>query len=150
MLQPPTPPTSSDPKDWREYLGSVSRYHFVVSLAVLSLLIGALWAMSPMGFARAGNIDERINAALVPIKAKQEEVEGVIHRIDDLQKRDSLRLAVSLGNSVSADIRLIVAKRCQERDPGERERLWREIEKRQDEYKIYREQSYPLPSCAEL
>lgn len=150
LLRPPEPPVSTDPKEQALYLGRLHRYHFVVTSVVMALVVTSVWAVSPFGFARITIVDSMVAQQLQPMKAKQIEVEGVIRRMDDLQQRDSRRLALSLSNTLASDMRLLQARRCKETKLEEKDRYQREIDNKQNEFYELRQSNYQLQGCKDL
>jgi hypothetical protein len=139
LLRPPIPPQSDDPVEIRRYHADAAKWHFKVACLIAVLIIAGAWALTPAGFARAGEVKQEI-----------QNVKNEVESIKNLQKVDSSRLAKALSNTVAADIRFLQAKRCKETNQNERERLWNEIELKQDEYLELRSTRYEVPSCSEI
>ncbi|HEX2242712.1 MAG TPA: hypothetical protein VHK27_05580 [Gammaproteobacteria bacterium] len=154
ILRPPDLPQSDDPAEIKKYNARVNRYHFNVAVCVMALMILSGWAASPFGFARAGDIKPQIDEALKPVKDEINKLEQAVIAVTKSQETNTRRLAISLANSTAGEIRLLAAKRCKERGPtgnaNERERLTREIERKQDEYYELRGSHYQIPNCEDL
>jgi hypothetical protein len=154
ILRPPTLPQSDEPDKMRAYHIRVANYHFNIAIAVMTLLVIAAWAASPLGFARADSIKPQIDEALKPVQADIKKLETAIIAVTASQETNTRRLAVSLANSVAGEIRLLASKRCKERGAQgnyqERERLTKEIDRKQDEYNELRQSRYTIPSCEDL
>lgn len=95
------------------------------------------------GFALADEVDQKIASALEPVVTEQREQRTVLETL-------SRQLTDQLANSVASEIRYLVGKRCKEREGSEeRERLQREIDRKQIEYESYRKQRYVF-NCSDI
>lgn len=154
ILRPPELPQSDEPAEIKKYNERVARYHFNIAVSVMALLVLTAWAASPLGFARADSIKPQIDEALKPVKAEISKLEDAVIAVTNAQKTNTTRLAISLANSVAGEIRLLASKRCKERgangNAAERERLTREIDRKQDEYLELRQSYYTIPTCEDL
>lgn len=141
-LRPPEPPGGSSPETCAKYRRSVNRWRWNVCLSLLGIFIFLVWAFAG-GFARAGDVDQRVQKAIEPLKleittikdaqAKQGAQLDAQNRI--LQKLSD-QLAEQLIASTASQIRLLIGERC--REPAgslKRERLNRELEKLQRTYR---------------
>lgn len=104
---------------------------------------GWLTAIGLVGFAKADVVDAKIQRVTQPIIQEQTAMRGLLESIND-------QLKMQVSNSLSSDIRMLVAKRCKEIDSGERERINREIDRKQDEYRKVQGYFYGAPGCQEL
>lgn len=95
------------------------------------------------GFARASDMDEKIAAATRPIAEQVAKQSQAVKNLTDIVNEQ-------LANSVAAEIRRLTGNRCKEPSPSERERLIREIERKQDEYYAIKDRYYTSPGCADL
>lgn len=84
------------------------------------------------GFARADDVEKRIEEAIRPVFEQQKRQGDTLLALRGL-------LNEQLASTAATEIRYLVAKRCPETDPYERERIQREIERKQDEYKRFRD-----------
>lgn len=154
ILRPPDPPQSDTKDEIKKYNTRLHRYYFNVSITLMSLIILSAWAASPIGFARAQNIRPQIDDALKPVKEDISKLQDAVIAVTKSQETNTKRLAISLANSVAGEIRLLASKRCKERGPTgnaqERERLTKEIDRKQDEYYELRGSYYAIPNCEDL
>lgn len=121
----------------------------VVLTTVLTLFVPFSFTKIPIvsdympGFALAGETEKKIDTAVQPIKKELGEQRQILNSI-------TRQLNDQLANSVATEIRLLISKRCKEPDHNERDRLWREKDRKQDEYQAMRGQRYTEPSCSDL
>jgi hypothetical protein len=96
------------------------------------------------GFAHADNVDQKIKTAVEPIVAEQAAQRDLIKGLTTL-------LNEQLANGIATEIRYLVGKRCVEKDPFERDRIQREIDRKQEEWKRFRgrDESYRY-SCGDV
>lgn len=94
------------------------------------------------GFAKADDTDNKIAKAVEPIRAEQKKQGKQITDLTDV-------ISDQIVNNIASEIRLLYAKRCKETDYQERDRLQREIDNRQRDYRKYRENKYEF-SCNDL
>lgn len=113
-------------------------------------VIAGAWALSPIGFARAGDMQAKIDEALKPLQEQQKALATEVAAVKATQAKDSRRLAVSLSNGVASEIRTIRLKICKGLPEEDRDRSWREIGRLQDEYSELRGAPYNVPPCGEL
>lgn len=133
-----------------KYRARLARWSTKVAVVIGVFVVAGAWALSPIGFARAGDIQTRIDKALEPLQKQQAEMTAEIAKVKATQERDSRRLVLSLSNSIASEMRLLRAKICKGQTTEDRDRLWAEISRRQDEYSELRGQPYAVPSCGEL
>lgn len=95
------------------------------------------------GFAYAGEVDQKIAAAIEPVAKEQKEQRQVLETL-------SRQLNEQLANGVASEIRNLVGRRCSTpKESPERDRLQREIDRKQDEYEALRKSRYPF-GCPDL
>lgn len=94
------------------------------------------------GFAKADIIDEKIAKANRPITVELEKQRMVIALIGK-QVNDQV------ANSIATEIRYLVGKKCKETDVVERDRLQREIDRKQAEYREIRREWYSF-GCGDV
>lgn len=150
FLRPPDLPQDDSDAEHKKYRRSMARWSTKVAVVIGVFAVAGAWALSPIGFARAADVKAQIDKALEPLQQQQVELKTELGKVKATQERDSRRLAVSLSNGVASEIRLLRSKICKGQEPAERDRLWREIERKQDEYSELRGQPYNVPSCGEL
>lgn len=150
FLKPPDLPQTDKPEDQRKYKAALSRYNFRISMTVMAIVVCILWALSPYGLARAQSVKVQIEEALTPVKSEVSELKTKLKEITDSQELQAKRLTRSLSNTVAGEIRVLQLKRCQLKDPQEREKLWAEIHRRNEEYEELRQEKYAVPNCSEL
>jgi len=152
FLRPPPLPQTEDEEEQRKYRAKVAAYHYKLSMVMLALIVFTGWALSPLGLARAQNVKPQIQEALAPVEAEVQQLKTILAQVTTNQELNAKRLTRSLSNSVASEMRFMQAKRCKlsNAEEQERERLWNEIERKQDEYQELRNERYNLPNCAEL
>jgi len=132
FIYPPPLPQSDDVEEQRKYRRAMHSWTARMSILAFAGALAITVAVSPYGFARAADFRAEIKA------------------IKETQDRDSKRLALSLSNGVASEIRFLQAKRCKEVDSAERDRLIRETDRKQDEYRELRGEFYRVPRCEDL
>lgn len=120
----------------------------------LTLMLGAIlcgWALSPWGFAYAGDVKEQINKALEPIVTAQNTQATAQIEQAKLLNKVSDQLNSQLANAAASEIRYLVAKRCQSGlSEQEKERVRKEIDTKQEEYSGYKKGEKYNYGCADL
>jgi hypothetical protein len=123
------------------------RWRYCIAGGLLVALIGLGYAFSPAGFAWASDVDrkiaEAIDTKIKPIADEQREQRAVLNRVSQL-------LTEQLAASVASQIRLNISKRCKSTSAQEREELAREKDRLQQQYREYKGERYPEPTCSEL
>lgn len=94
------------------------------------------------GFAKADDTDSKIAKAVEPIRAEQKRQGDQLATLTDV-------ISDQIVSNIASEIRLLYAKRCKETDFQERDRLQDEIDKRQRDYRKYRQNKYEF-SCNDL
>ena len=150
ILRPPDLPIGDNAEEQRKYMVKVARYHLNMSVAVAVLMVGAIWAASPVGFARSASVEEQINSAIEPVKLEVASTNNAVKQISDAQAANGKLLRLSLGNGVATDIRFLKSKICESKKQIERERFQHEIEIKQDEYRELKTFEYNIPECDRL
>lgn len=115
----------------------------VATLAVALWMLGTFkgWGLGG-GFAYADEVDKKIATAIEPIAREQKEQRGVLETL-------SRQVNDQLANSVASEIRYLVGRKCNEQNDTERDRLQREIDRKQGEYAGLRKERYAF-GCADL
>lgn len=112
-------------------------------IMLLSLYVFAGWQVIGLGRpARADEVDKKIEKAIEPIKKELSEQRLILDTVSE-------QLTVSLAESKAAEIRHLVSRRCKEIDPRERERIIKEIDRKQNEYVQLKGERYVI-SCSEV
>lgn len=94
------------------------------------------------GFAKADETDDKIARAVEPIRTEQAEQRAMITSLTEV-------VADQIVSTIAGEIRLLYAKRCVEPTFQERDRLQVEIDKKQREYRKYRQRNYEF-GCDDL
>lgn len=150
FLRPPDLPQDDSDAEHKKYRLRMARWSTKVAVVMGVFVVAVAWALSPIGFARAGDMQSKIDEALKPLQQQQTELKAQVAEVKAIQARDSKRLAVSLSNGVASEIRSLRLKICKGLPNEDRDRYWREISRLQDEYSELRGASYNVPSCGEL
>lgn len=150
FLRPPDLPQKDTPEEQRKYRTKLARWQSKIAVVMGVFVVAGAWALSPIGFARAADVKQQIDAALEPIQTQQKALAAELADVKATQARDSKRLAISLSNGVASEIRSLRLKICKGLSTEDRDRNWREIGRLQDEYSELRGQPYNVPSCGEL
>ena len=93
-------------------------------------------------YARASDVDKKITAAIEPIVTEQKEQRRVLTVV-------SKQLTEQLANAVASEIRYLYAKKCKEENPTERDRLQREIDRKQREHIELKSERYQY-NCGDV
>jgi hypothetical protein len=101
----------------------------------------APWGLS--GFVFAGEVDDKIQAAVEPIRSELGNVSEKVARTEEISKR-------ILVGQIAAQLRDLNRLRCTTSDHEVRRRMERDIEDGEQEYRALTGERYPLPSCGEL
>lgn len=150
FLRPPDLPQDDSDAEHKKYRLRMARWSTKVAVVMGVFVVAGAWALSPIGFARAADVKAQIDKALEPIQQQQANLASQLAEVKATQARDSRRLAVSLSNGVASEIRSLRLKICKGLPTEDRDRLWREIGRLQDEYSELRGAPYNVPSCGEL
>lgn len=113
-------------------------------IALLSLYVFAGWQV--LGISRpvrADEVDKKISTAIEPIKKEMAEQRTILNDV-------SRQLTESLAESKATEIRHLVSRRCKETDVNERNRIIRELDRKQDEYKKLKGGEKYTVSCEEV
>lgn len=143
LLSPPSLPQSDEPSEQRSYRRAMHRWTVRVSFAVLVFGLAASWSLSPWGFAKAADLKAQVDAAVLPISKQVAELNAQV-------QLNSNRLVRALSEGIASEIRFLASKRCKETDASERERLIREMDRKQGEYRELRNEYYRVPGCEDL
>lgn len=101
----------------------------------------APWGLA--GFVFAGEVDDKIQSAVEPIRIELGKVSEKVARTEEISKR-------ILVGQISAQLRDLNRLRCTTTDHEVRRRMERDIEEGEQEYRALTGERYPLPSCGEL
>lgn len=137
-------PPENNPKALR-------RWYFNVSLSLMAfwgLILTA--SLTPLRPAFPKDVDQKVNAAKAELAKQINDVANT--QREQGQKLDSQTrlLAESLAENVAGRIRLNISKRCKTNGYVERDEISREIERLQDEYRVYKGDFYRQPTCTDL
>lgn len=105
-------------------------------------IVGAFQNQGFPGFARADEVDQKIEKAIEPIKKELSEQRTILDTVSE-------QLTATLAESKAAEIRHLVSRRCKETDPREKDRINKEVDRKQEEYVKLRGQRYVI-SCGEV
>lgn len=129
------PPLDADPKKQHRWQTNVA-----ISLGATAVFV--FWSMTKYGFALAGDVQEKVQLAVEPLRAEiatikqvQEEQSKQQTETKIILQRLSEQITDQLITSTGSQIRLLTGKRCKELDSNERERINREIDKLQLTYR---------------
>jgi hypothetical protein len=108
-----------------------------------------LWAcgfLAPMGlagFVFANEVDDKVHAAVEPIRSELGKVSAKVERTEAMARR-------ILQGQLSAQLRDLNRLRCTTTDELTRLRMEQDIEDAAQEYKILTGERYPLSACKDL
>jgi hypothetical protein len=122
--------------------------------AVAVFLVWSIGFFAPVGyggFARGDEVDEKIKAAVDPVKAQLEEIKAkelaAIKTQLDTSARTQRKI---LSAQLSSQLRDLNRLRCTASDAAVRGRMENEIEESEMEYQQLTGDRYPLPACKDL
>jgi hypothetical protein len=101
----------------------------------------APWGLS--GFVFAGEVDDKIQSAVEPIRAELGQVSEKVARTEAISKR-------ILVGQIASQLRDLNRLRCSTTDHDMRSRMEKDIEEGEQEYKALTGERYPLPACKDL
>lgn len=101
------------------------------------------WLPGWQGFARASDVDDKIEAAIDPIHKQLTEIDVKLSRSEDTQK-------LILQGQLTAQIRDLHRLKCTTTDDYTRSRMERDIEDAQQKYRALSGERYPMPACKDL
>ena len=104
---------------------------------------GLLAPMGMNGFVFAGEVDDKIQSAVEPIRSELGKVAAKVERTEEISKR------ILIGQ-IAAQLRDLNRLRCTTTDHEVRRRMERDIEEGEQEYKALTGERYPLAACGEL
>ena len=120
------------------------RLFFRVVVAVhIAWACGLLAPLGMNGFVFAGEVDDKIQAAVEPIRAELGQVAAKVARTEEISKR------ILIGQ-IAAQLRDLNRLRCTTSDHEVRRRMERDIEEGEQEYKALTGERNPLAACGEL
>lgn len=130
------------------------RWQWKVALTLMGLVMFAIFALSPYGFAFAQTVDQKIaskvEAAVKPLKDDIHDVKVKLDQQAAAQRQQTEAINNLLAKAIADRIINLTRRRCREVDTSERLRLTAEREQAQDEYLGYKGVRYPEPACADL
>jgi hypothetical protein len=101
----------------------------------------APWGLS--GFVFAGEVDDKIQSAVEPIRSELGQVAAKVARTEEISKR-------ILVGQIASQLRDLNRLRCTTSDEHVRMRMERDIEEGEQEYKHLTGERYPLAACKDL
>ena len=120
------------------------RLFFRVVVAVhIAWACGLLAPMGMHGFVFAGEVDDKIQSAVEPIRAELGQVSEKVARTEAISKR-------ILVGQIASQLRDLNRLRCSTTDHDMRSRMEKDIEEGEQEYKALTGERYPLPACKDL
>jgi hypothetical protein len=141
-IRPPELAEGSTPEARARHRNAINRYRWNVSMCVLALMAFCVWTLTDWGFARASEVDQRVQRALAPLQSEITNIQDAqtkqgaqLDKQNEILTRLSQQLKDQLITATGSQIRLLIGKRCKELDAQERERTNNEIEKLQLAYK---------------
>lgn len=117
-------------------------YRIIVAGSLL-WAFGLLHPLGFSGFARADEIDGKIQSAVEPIRTQLGQITVQLARGEEVQKR-------ILQGQIAAQLRDLNRLRCSTSDEHMRSRMERDIEEAEQEYRTLTGERYPLPACKDL
>ena len=112
-------------------------------IAFAAYSLGALTPVGISGFANAEVVKKQL-ADVTTGLAKEQAKQG------DLLKELSQQLKDRAVRDIATEIRSLVAKRCLEKNPAERDRLLIDIDSKHDEYRSLKGRDYNVRTCTDL
>jgi hypothetical protein len=120
------------------------RLGFRIVVAVhIAWACGLLAPLGMNGFVFAGEVDDKIQAAVEPIRAELGDVSEKVARTEEISKR------ILIGQ-IAAQLRDLNRLKCSTTDEHVRMRMERDIEEGEQEYKALTGERYPLAACKDL
>lgn len=104
---------------------------------------GFLAPMGLEGFVFANEVDDKVQAAVEPIRSELGKVAAKVERTEIM----ALRI---LQGQLAAQLRDLNRLRCETTDEHTRMRMERDIEDSEQEYKALAGERYPLAACKDL
>lgn len=133
------------------------KLHAARVLFRLSVLVFVLWGIgifAPIGihgFAKADDVDRKIQAAIEPIYSQLDEIKSRELAAIKVQLDENARIQKRiLAAQISSQLRDLHRLKCMTTDPIVRTRMEQDLESAQQEYIVLQAQRYPLPSCKDL
>ena len=121
-------------------------------IVVTGSLLWAFGWFSPWlpGFARADEVDDKVQAAVEPIRSEVGQVSRKVGDIDSRMVRVESQNTRILKGQIATELRELNKIKCTSTDDHQRARLDVVIEERQEEYAKLGHDRYPLPPCRDL
>ena len=104
---------------------------------------GFLAPMGLDGFVFADEVDDKVQAAVEPIRSELGKVAAKVERTEAMSRR-------ILQGQLAAQLRDLNRLRCTTSDDHTRMRMERDIEEAEQEYKSLTGERYPLAACKDL
>jgi hypothetical protein len=121
-------------------------YRLFFRVVVAVHIIWACWFLAPIGvqgFVFAGEVDDKIQSAVEPIRNELGQVAAKVARTEEISKR------ILIGQ-LASQLRDLNRLRCTTTDEHVRMRMERDIEEGEQEYKQLTGERYPLAACKDL
>ncbi len=113
--------------------------------------VGALSAFGVSGFAKAQDVDRKIQEAVGPIKEQLEDIRSneLVALKTKLENGERMQKRI-LAAQISSQLRDLNRLRCSTKDTTVRSRMEQDIEQAEQEYRQLTGERYPLPACKDL
>lgn len=125
----------------------VVRWRLMMALTMAFMIFHVAWACGLLpgfeGFARANEVDDKINDKLQPIYGQLGAITSQLSESQKVQNR-------ILQSQIAAQLRDLHRLKCSTQDDDVRSRMERDIEEAQQEYRVLSGERYPLPACKDL
>ncbi len=137
LIPPGSKATAKQVFAWRSGVAATA----VVALLGVGVVFGAFERIKILGFARAEEIDDKIEMALVPVNAR-------LLSIETSQTTQGLYLTRLVKSDIAQDIYAEKAAWCRTDDDHEKQRLREKLDLLQQEYKDLAGMRCTEPDCA--
>lgn len=153
FIRPPEPPEGADPETRAKFHAALHRHRWNVTLSILALMLYCAWSMTDWGFARAADVDGKIEKAIAPIrdqvdslKKEQQEQRTIIEKTQELAIENQ-------ASDYEGKIVDFKTRQCEAQKTGQEKVVstWRELVlDYQNRYLKLTHRNFPAPSCADL
>lgn len=126
------PPEDATPKQ-------LKRWRWNVALSLLAGFLFCCWSLSPWGYAKASEVDDKIST-----------LRGEMAAQSAITNKLAGQVTTALGEWKATEIRSVASKLCRESMLAERDKLNIEIDRKQEEYKNLKGERYQIPGCDRL
>lgn len=133
-----------------QYLKELRLWYWKLSSAIVVFIVFAVWAVSGHGFARSNDVSLAMAQILAPLNQRLDTVETAMREQETTNKALLGEVYKLRASSVADRIRQVLAARCRETVPYQRDRLRSTIDELQNEYAKYAGVRYVEPPCQEL